>query len=67
MLKMERSVVGAVAVAIFSVVAGCGEKAVAEIPCKELEKRSDSYAKAELEKRCPRRGATFKPSPVRNW
>jgi entry exclusion lipoprotein TrbK len=65
MLTVTRCVSITVALAIFSAVGGCGEKA--EIPCQELEKRSDVYAKAELEKRCPRRGGPFKPSPVRNW
>jgi entry exclusion lipoprotein TrbK len=49
-------------------VSGCDDnREVAVRTCAELEKRTDPLAKAELEKRCPRREMTSKPSPKINW
>lgn len=66
MTRTARYISLVAALAAFSAITACSDS-VAEVDCKALETRTDAAAKAELEKRCPRRGAVHTPSKVRNW
>lgn len=53
------------AVLVASLLGGCFKEA--EPPCASLEKITDPATKAELEKRCPRGGPAFKPTPPKEY
>ena len=55
----------ATAVLVAILLAGCTK--ADDPPCADLDKITDPVAKADLEKRCPRAGPTFKPTPPKSY
>lgn len=67
-MKTMHLLAGATSLLVSVLASGChNEPAVASPACVELEKTTDPVRRQELERKCPRGGPAFKPSPVVNW
>lgn len=54
--------------ALLAAFSGCSNRdEVPNPPCEDLNKDLTPAARADLEKRCPRSGPEFKPSPKKEW
>jgi len=53
---------------LITVFTGCSNRdEVASPACEDLKKDLAPAVRADLEKRCPRSGPDFKPSPKKEW